>query len=87
MDKAVASKLIAECLEIAHAKMNEAVALAEDSGVCFTLPWGGDCGDQRGMGAKYVPTTASEQDKKWNCNESWFSDELHAGWQPSAGSC
>jgi hypothetical protein len=82
-DKELVSKAIAAKLAQADVLLAECVMLAEESGVCFELPWGGEGTQQRGMGAGYVPTTASERDKEWNITN--YDDST--GWQPSAGIC
>lgn len=82
-DKELVSKAIAAKLRQADDLLVECVLLSEESGVCFTLPWGGEGTSQRGMGAGYVPETASQRDKEWNITN--FDDST--GWQPSAGSC
>lgn len=55
MDKQVATKLISDRLDKAYALLRECVAVSEDSGVAFYLPWGGEGTAERGMGAEYVP--------------------------------
>lgn len=82
-DKELVTKTIYAKLAQADALLAECVMLAEESGVCFELPWGGEGTQQRGMGAGYVPETASDQDKEWNITN--YDDST--GWQPSAGSC
>jgi hypothetical protein len=77
-------ELISKKLEQAKNLINEAVSISEQHGVVFTLPWGGEGTSEAGLGATYVPTTASEKDKEWNSNwNSW----RNYGWMPSAGSC
>jgi hypothetical protein len=85
-DKELIVKAINAKLAQADVLLAECVLLAEEGGVCFSLPWGGEGTSQRGMGATYVPETASELEKRYNCNESW-NGEYQAGWQPSAQSC
>lgn len=83
MTKEQATKLIAECMERAWNAVNEAVAIAEDSGVVFHLPWGGEGTSQAGMGATYIPTTATPEDKDAHNYYGYRED----GWMPSAGTC
>lgn len=73
-------------LDEANKLLDDCVKLSEHAGVVFSLPWGGEGTDQRGMGACYVPASASEKDKEWACNDTWNGDYQN-GWQPSAGSC
>jgi hypothetical protein len=84
--KQEAAKIIDDKLKQAWQLVEDCVKLAEHSGCCFELPWGGEGTDQRGMGATYVPESASEQDKKWMCNDGWGGN-YYTGWQPSAGTC
>lgn len=72
MEKEEASKIIAEKLEYAYALINECVKISNESGVWFTLPWGGEGTEEAGMGASYHP----------------INDGYHEnGWNPSAHSC
>jgi hypothetical protein len=82
-DKELITKAINAKLAQADVLLAECVMLAEEGGVCFTLPWGGEGTMQRGMGATYVPITASERDKEWNITNVWDVP----GWQPSGGLC
>lgn len=82
MNKQEALKIIDEKLAQAAKLIDDCAKTAEHSGVVFHLPWGGEGTSQAGMGATYVPESASEQDKKWNLNYG-----ERCGWQPSAGSC
>jgi hypothetical protein len=84
MDKQVASKLIGDKLSLMAALMRECEVIAEDSGVVFDLPWGGEGTDQRGMGATYVPTTADEETKQNNVGVYAYRND---GWMSSAGQC
>jgi hypothetical protein len=81
-EKEAAVAVINLKLNMAKELMEDCVKLAEHAGVVFSLPWGGEGTDQRGMGADYVPQTASQRDKDDFCNDwcGW-------GWQPSAGTC
>lgn len=81
-EKQEAIETIDRKLVVAKQMIDDCVKLAEHAGVIFHLPWGGEGTFEAGMGATYVPETASEQDKKWNLN---YGDRC--GWQPSAGSC
>lgn len=78
LTKQEVSKLIAEKLDKADDLLQECVALADEHGVMFSLPWGGEGTSQRGMGADYVPGNSEE------FRRGWYDDE---GWQPSAHSC
>lgn len=80
-DKQAVIQLINKKLKQANDLMQECVFLAEEAGVVFNLPWGGEGTDQRGMGATYVPTTADEK------TIEYFSNWGDTGWNPSAGSC
>lgn len=82
LTKEEVSARIANKLQLAAALMDDCVALSEEHGVMFSLPWGGEGTNQRGMGACYVPNSASDDDKRWNMNE-WSGP----GWQPSGGTC
>jgi hypothetical protein len=83
LSKEQAAKVIDEKLQKALKLIEDCVTTAEHAGVVFHLPWGGEGTSQRGMGASYVPATASEQDKKFHLNDYYSS----TGWQPSAGTC
>jgi hypothetical protein len=78
MNKQEVTQLIERKLAVAYNEMLECVGLADEHGVIFSLPWGGEGTSQSGMGADYVPDTATDYEKQW-CD--------HTGWQPSAGSC
>jgi hypothetical protein len=82
LTKEEVSERIANKLRLALELMDDCVALSEEHGVVFELPWGGEGTNQRGMGATYVPETASEQEKKWNLNTY-----DRPGWLPSGGTC
>lgn len=84
MDKQEASALISEKLNLAHSLLGECVAISEESGVIFHLPWGGEGTDMRGTGATYIPTTATAQEKEWH---SLYDYWRTGGWMASAGSC
>ena len=78
MDKQFASELIAAALQTAQEALNSAVAISEQSGVSFELPWGGEGSSESGMGATYLPEghprITNGYDNYW-------------GWNPSAGTC
>jgi hypothetical protein len=82
MNKQEVLTLIDRKLAVAHNEMLECVALSEEHGVMFSLPWGGEGSYQRGMGADYVPESASDETKRWALNNPPYT-----GWQPSAGTC
>lgn len=80
--KQAAMEVIELKLKTAHQLMLDCAKLADHEGIVFHLPWGGEGTEWRGMGATYVPESASDDDKRWNLNE--YSS---CGWQPSAGTC
>lgn len=88
--KQEAAKIIDDKLKQAWQLVEDCVKLAEHSGCCFTLPWGGEGEQTRGMGASYVPVKATQTDKECFMNDRWgyndYSDD-YCGWQPSAGTC
>lgn len=85
--KQKAAKEIAKLLKEANELMDKAVELSEKHTVAFTLPWGGEGSDQRGMGATYSPI--GDPEAEWNRNDRYgdVNDDCYAGWQPSAGQC
>jgi hypothetical protein len=81
VDKKEALETINKKLKQAQNLMDECVFIAEEAGVMFELPWGGEGTSQRGMGAQYIPQSADER------TIDFFSIDGTTGWQPSAGTC
>lgn len=85
MDKKYVLQVIDAKLQQAQALMNECTELSDKYGVVFQLPWGGEGSHQRGMGATYVPPTATESDKEFYSD---YMCKYHTdGWMSSAGTC
>lgn len=83
MDKEQILKLISDKLRQTEALIDECVALADEHGVVFHLPWGGEGTNQRGMGACYIGTSITDA----RTISAFSNDGDSTGWQPSAGSC
>lgn len=76
MDTQEASNLISNKLDAARKLLDECVCISEQSGVPFSLPWGGEGTSESGIGADYIPKT---------CDKLGYYD--HTGWNPSAHTC
>jgi hypothetical protein len=78
IDAKEASKLIAAQLKIAEAAVEEAEAIADATGICFSLNIGG-----YGMGGWYEPAPVKPE----GAGDDWEASDGEYGWQASSQSC
>lgn len=79
MGKEQAVKLMAEKVSQLRTLFDECVTLADQEGIKFEMPWGGEGTRERGIGGVYCPTQEI-------ADNLWY-DYAQVGWNSSSGVC